>query len=71
MIIVALNDISVCSQFKNYNPAFTEFEIWFRLMFLLTAFGIMVKGTSIFTKMLFHANRITTYIYHRNSSVDF
>ncbi|XP_076297596.1 transmembrane protein 181-like isoform X2 [Lasioglossum baleicum] len=27
--------------FKNYNPDFTEFEIWFRLMFLLTAFGIM------------------------------
>ncbi|CAK9794583.1 Transmembrane protein 181 [Anthophora quadrimaculata] len=27
--------------FKNYNPAFTEFEIWFRFIFLLTAFGVM------------------------------
>ncbi|XP_050574610.1 transmembrane protein 181 isoform X3 [Bombus affinis] len=27
--------------FKNYNPAFTEFEIWFRFIFLLIAFGVM------------------------------
>ncbi|XP_076239496.1 transmembrane protein 181 isoform X1 [Calliopsis andreniformis] len=27
--------------FKNYNPAFTELEIWFRFIFLLTAFGVM------------------------------
>ncbi|XP_029042905.1 transmembrane protein 181 [Osmia bicornis bicornis] len=27
--------------YKNYNPAFTEFEIWFRFIFLLTAFGVM------------------------------
>lgn len=31
-----------CSQFKNYNPAFTQIEIWFRLIFLLTTFGVMV-----------------------------
>ncbi|KMQ93068.1 transmembrane protein 181 [Lasius niger] len=27
--------------FKNYNPAFTQIEIWFRLIFLLTTFGVM------------------------------
>lgn len=39
--------IFFCSQFKNYNPAFTQIEIWFRLIFLLTTFGVMVMTAMI------------------------
>lgn len=30
-------------QFKTYNPAFTQIEIWFRFIYLLFTFGVTVS----------------------------
>jgi hypothetical protein len=45
-------DVFVVSQFKSYNPAFTQLELWFRIVFLVCAAGILVSIVQSFQRVL-------------------
>jgi hypothetical protein len=54
---------NISFQFKSYNPAFTQVEIWFRFIFLLSTFAVTVSYKFAHTNLKSRYNVFPSFMW--------